>query len=125
MKLFFSQIIKFVFFLLFFSCVKTDNLNINGTWNLHSMQCKTYNYYQDYSIILTETDSLGKNALIILPSKDTLTSGYNLISDEYLEFTTENIGDWQGKHQIEKWTATSLNFKVVTDSCTVLFQFKR
>jgi hypothetical protein len=125
MKLHFFKNITFILLILLFSCVKTDNLNINGTWNLHSMQCNTYNFYKDYKIVLTQNDSLGENALIILPTKDTLQSPYILYNDETLEFTSDTIGNWSGKHAIQKWTANSLHFTVKTDSCSILFQFKR
>ena len=125
MKPHFLKIITILVLILFFSCLKTDDLNINGTWNLNSMQCNTYNFYKEYKLILSENDSLGKNAIIILPTNDSLKTPYNLYNNETIEFTSDTIGNWQGKHPIKKWTANSLNFTVQTDSCDVLLQFKR
>lgn len=125
MKSFFFKIITLITLLIIFSCVKTENLNIKGTWNLNSMQCKTYNFYQEYQLILAENDSLGKNAIIILPSKDSLKTPYNLFNDKILEFTSDTIGNWKGKHEIKKWTTNSLNFSVNTDSCRLFFQFRK
>ena len=125
MKPHFLKIITILVLILFFSCLKTEDLNINGTWNLNSMQCNTYNFYKEYKLILSENDSLGKNAIIILPTNDSLKTPYVLYNNETIEFTSDTIGNWQGKHTIEKWSANSLNFTIQSDTCKVLLQFKR
>ena len=89
------------------------------------MQCNTYNFYKEYKLILSENDSLGKNAIIILPTNDSLKTPYVLYNNETIEFTSDTIGNWQGKHTIEKWSANSLNFTIQSDTCKVLLQFKR
>jgi hypothetical protein len=125
MKPHFFKNITFILLISLFSCLKTDNLDINGNWNLHSMQCHSYNFYQDYKLILSENDSLGNNALIILPTLDTLKTSYILYNDKTIEFTSDTIGNWKGKHTIQNWTTNSLNLYIQSDSCKVLFQFKR